>query len=186
METTTQTQDACIAFDAYDIEAVLFDGDPTRIYRARRCADGMPVMLKALRNETAARQAAACLQHEFEITRRLAVPSVIRALALERHAHLPVIVFEDFGGDSLNNLARNSQFSLEELLKIAIQAAHGLTEIHAANIIHKDINPSNIVYNPVTGVVKIIDFGISSYLTREQAAVAGPQVFEGSLPYISP
>jgi serine/threonine protein kinase len=35
-------------------------------------------------------------------------------------------------------------------------------------------------------VVKIIDFGISSYLTREQAAVAGPQVFEGSLPYISP
>lgn len=172
--------------DAYDVQAVVFDGDPTRIYRARRLSDGMPVMLKALRDESAARQAAACLKHEYEITRRLMVPTVIRALALEQQDHLTVIVFEDFGGDSLNLLARRRRFEVEELLRIAIQVARGLMEIHAANIIHKDINPSNIVYNPDSGVVKIIDFGISTALTREQAAVASAEVFEGSLPYISP
>ncbi|MBW4572312.1 MAG: hypothetical protein KME31_31295 [Tolypothrix carrinoi HA7290-LM1] len=31
-------------------------------------------------------------------------------------------------------------------------------------IIHKDINPSNIVLNRTTGQVKIIDFGISTVL----------------------
>src|SRR5690606_16965712 len=128
----------------------------------------------------------ACLKHEFEIARRLSVSSVIRVYALERHKGLPVVVFEDFGGDSLNNIARQRRLPLAEVLRIAIEIAKGLQEIHAANIIHKDINPSNVVYNPATGVVKIIDFGISTYLMREQAALASPQVFEGSLPYISP
>ncbi|MEI2582503.1 protein kinase domain-containing protein [Scytonema sp. PRP1] len=35
-----------------------------------------------------------------------------------------------------------------------------MSQIHAANIIHKDINPANIVSNPETGILKIIDFGI--------------------------
>jgi serine/threonine protein kinase len=38
--------------------------------------------------------------------------------------------------------------------------------MHPSNVIHKDINPSNIVLNPNTGLVKIIDFGISSQLTH--------------------
>lgn len=175
-----------VSLPDYTVESLVFDGDPTRIYRARRDVDGAPVMLKTLRDERAAREAAACLRHEFEMTRRLAVPSVIHAYGLERHNGFPVVVFEDFGGDSLNNLVQHRQLPLDELLRIALQLAKGLGEIHAANIIHKDINPSNVVYNPATGVVKIIDFGISTYLTREQAAIAGAQVFEGSLPYISP
>ncbi len=52
--------------------------------------------------------------------------------------------------------------SLEEFLKIAIATTEALRQIHAANIIHKDINPLNIVFNPKTGQLKIIDFGIST------------------------
>lgn len=173
-------------FPEYAVDGVVFDGDPTRIYRARRRADDTPVMLKALRDERSACEAAAFLTHEYEMTRRLEVPSVIRVFGLERQNNRPVIVLEDFGGNSLDNIARQRRLPLTELLEIAIQLARGLAEIHAANIIHKDINPSNIVYSPETGVVKFIDFGISSYLTREQAALASPEIFEGSLPYISP
>ena len=173
-------------FPEYAVDGVIFDGDPTRIYRARRRADDTPVMLKALRDERSACEAAAFLTHEYEMTRRLEVPSVIRVFGLEHQNNRPVIVLEDFGGNSLDNIARQRRLPLTELLEIAIQLARGLAEIHAANIIHKDINPSNIVYSPETGVVKFIDFGISSYLTREQAALASPEIFEGSLPYISP
>ncbi len=171
---------------AYDVDAVVFYGDPTRIYRARRRSNGTPVMLKTLRDESAAREAAALLQHEFEVAQRLEVPSVAKVFALRRFNNLPVVELEDFGGDSLDHIARQRRFSLEELLEIAVQVTQGLAGIHEANIIHKDINPSNIVYNADTGVAKIIDFGISTYLTREQAALTSPQVFEGSLPYISP
>ena len=159
--------------------------DPTRIYRARRKSDGVPVMLKTLRDECAAREAAAWLKM---------IRSDPAAQCRQRDPGLRSGTAQQPAGDGIGgfrrrlvgNLARQRRFPVEELLKIAIQLAQGLIDIHAANIIHKDINPSNIVYNPATGMAKIIDFGISTFLTREQAALASPQVFEGSLPYISP
>ncbi len=173
-------------FPTHEIDTVVFHGDPTRIYRARRKDSGMPVMLKTLRDERAAREAAALLTHEYEMARRINVPGVIRMFSLDRHNNMPVIELEDFGGESLDNIARQRRLPLEELLRIAVQLADGVAELHAANIIHKDINPSNVVYNSETGVAKIIDFGISTHLTREQAALTHAERFEGSLPYISP
>jgi predicted ATPase/GAF domain-containing protein len=61
-----------------------------------------------------------------------------------------------------------------------------LGEIHAGNIIHKDINPSNIILHPETGQVKIIDFGLSTVLTRESTTLKSPNVLEGTLAYMSP
>ncbi|HET8707793.1 MAG TPA: hypothetical protein VFM46_15930, partial [Pseudomonadales bacterium] len=44
----------------YNIDALIFDQDSTRIYRARRVKDGTPVMLKCLRGEKQAKEAFAC------------------------------------------------------------------------------------------------------------------------------
>src|SRR4029078_4113749 len=77
-------------------------------------------------------------------------------------------------------------FTLEEFLLIAIATTEILGQIHRVNIIHKDINPSNIVYNPPTKQLKIIDFGISTQLTRETPSLKNPNVLEGTLAYISP
>ncbi|MEG4330015.1 serine/threonine-protein kinase PknK, partial [Microcoleus sp. herbarium5] len=73
-----------------------------------------------------------------------------------------------------------------EFLQIAIATTEILGQIHSANIIHKDINPSNIVYNPETEQLKIIDFGISTQLTRETPILKNPGLLEGTLAYISP
>jgi len=51
---------------------------------------------------------------------------------------------------------------------------------------HKDINPSNIVWNPDTNQLKIIDFGISTELSREHPEIRNPNVLEGTLAYMSP
>ena len=72
------------------------------------------------------------------------------------------------------------------MLTIALNTTACLRQIHAANVIHKDINPSNIVYNPATGRLKIIDFGISSELAQENPTADGLDVLEGTLAYISP
>jgi hypothetical protein len=102
-------------FPSYDVDAVVFYGDPSRIYRARERSTGRNGMLKALRDEHAAREAAVLLKHEFEMARRLNVPGVIQVFDLERHNHLPYIVLEDFGGDSLDNLARRTRLPLKEV-----------------------------------------------------------------------
>ena len=67
---------------------------------------------------------------------------------MQRYENSLVIFLEDFGGVSLKFLMHDRQFTLKEFLSIAIKTTESLAAIHAANIIHKDINPSNIVYNP--------------------------------------
>jgi len=47
---------------------------------------------------------------------------------------------------------------------IARQMLMGLAHIHAANIVHCDIKAENVLINPETFDVKIIDFGLSSDL----------------------
>lgn len=185
MPTATEP-DTAAAVPGYQVNDTIFEGDPTRVYRARRESDGLPVMLKVLHHERQAREAAARFRHEYDMTRRVNVYTVVRAHALEQSRGLPVIVLEDFGGDSLDKVAKEKPLGLEELLRVSIHVVEGLAGIHAAGIIHKDINPSNIVYNRASGETKIIDFGISTSLTREQTAVASPEVLEGSLPYVSP
>lgn len=170
----------------YLIEDLIFEKDSTRVYRAKRLSDGVSVMLKSVNGEGNARDAGASLRNEFEIANQLRTSGVIQVYGLEKDQHHPIVVMEDFGGASLNNFLRNGPIPLESVLSIGVQVAQGLAEIHGANIIHKDINPSNIVFNPVSAQAKIIDFGISTFLTREQAALTDPQVVEGSLPYVSP
>lgn len=55
--------------------------------------------------------------------------------------------------------------------------AKGLGAIHAAGVIHKDINPSNIVYCETTGALNIIDFGISSQLSKNEVITFFPPFF---------
>jgi len=80
----------------------------------------------------------------------------------------------------------NRLFNLEEFLQLAIATTASLAQVHTANIIHKDINPSNIVYNPDTKQLKIIDFSISTVLSRENQALKNPNALEGTLAYMSP
>ena len=100
------------------------------------------------------------------------------------------IVLEDFGGESLKRLMQERPFTLSKSLSLAIQIADILGYIHAENIVHKDINPANIVLNRSTNQLKIIDFSIASIFApeklTEQSALKNPQVLEGTLAYISP
>ncbi len=70
---------------------------------------------------------------------------------------------------------------LSTFLGFAIIICDILARIHAANVIHKDINPGNIVLNLDTGVVKIIDFGIATQFNRTNPTFKIPHVLEGTL-----
>ena len=96
------------------------------------------------------------------------------------------MVLEDFGGTSLDSSLNGEPLALEPFLILAIQITSALGEVHQKNIIHKDINPANIVWNRNNNTTKLIDFGISSELPREISGLKAPSVLEGTLAYISP
>ena len=168
------------------IHEKLYDSPSTLVYRARREEDGDPVVLKILKEDFPHPAEITRYKREFEITHHLALRHVIRSYQLEYMRNTPFIVLEDIGGISLQQLMASHDLPLSERLELAIAIAEGLAEIHAAHIIHKDISPFNIVVNPETGELKIIDFGISSVLSRENPSLRNPEVLEGTLAYISP
>ncbi len=166
----------------------LYESENTVIYRGENVFDGtvFPVILKTLKEDYPSREELARYQQEYDITKSLDIEEVIRPLKKEIKNNRPILVFEDVGGKSLNRLIRENRLSIDELMEIAISLAKGLQGIHSAAVIHKDINPSNIIYNPSTKQVKIIDFGIATVLSRENPEIKNPEALEGTLPYISP
>jgi predicted ATPase len=64
-------------------------------------------------------------------------------------------------------------------LEIAVQAAAGLIAVHQQDVVHKDIKPSNLVWNAATSVLKLIDFGISTRLREETRSELNSQQLTG-------
>ncbi len=180
-----------IALPDYAILDTIYTSSGSVVYRAYHGSEDRPVVLKVLKGEYPAPEELARYVREYNITRSLEVPGVIRAYGLEKYHNTLVMILEDIGGESFDILKHSGKLHLDArrldaFLTVAIQLAGILDHIHAANVIHKDINPSNIVFNPDTGQVRIIDFGIASPLSRENPAMGNPHILEGTLAYISP
>ena len=188
-----------LAIAGYQILAQIDESANSLVYRGIREEDEHPVILKLLKEEYPTPQQLTRYKQEYEITRHLSLDGVVKAYGLEKYQNSLVMLLEDFGGESLKQLLNNSTGAhcgvggwahvgapLPEFLHIAIKTAEILGQIHSRNIIHKDLNPANIVFNPETGQLKIIDFGISTQLTRENPTLKNPNVLEGTLAYISP
>lgn len=175
-----------IALPGYQILAQIYESVNSVVYRAIREQDHSPVILKVLQGEFPPQSDIQKYEREYKILRNFNLESVIKVYELQTYQNTLVMTLEDFGGESLKILLATQKFTLLGFLNLAIKIAQGLREIHAANLIHKDINPSNIVFNPATGQVKLIDFSISSGLTQESLRLHPPQNLEGTLSYISP
>jgi serine/threonine protein kinase len=77
------------------------------------------------------------------------------------------MILEDFGAQSLERLYLAGQLSVTTFLQLAIQIVVIISQLHQRYLIHKDINPANILLNPTTQQIKLIDFGISTKSSRE-------------------
>ena len=71
-------------------------------------------------------------------------------------------------------------------LRLAIEVAAALTQVHRRGLVHKDIKPANILVDPTSGTVKLTGFGIASRLPRERQAPAPPELIAGTLAYMAP
>ncbi len=170
----------------YQIIAPIYESSNSLVYRGIREEDNKAVILKFLKEDYPTPEEILRYQQEYKITHNLSLKGVVRAYSLEKYQNTSVIIFEDFGGESLRILMNNNAFALREFLFLAINITDILGEIHSRHIIHKDINPSNIVFNPYTKQLKIIDFGISTILSRENPTIKNPNILEGTIAYISP
>ena len=181
-----------LKIDGYEILTQIYDSTNSNVYRGIRQEDNQPVILKILKEDYPTPSELTRYKQEYEITRNLNLDGVIKAYELKPYQMTLCIILEDLGASCLKQLMNERReaglraFPLEEFLSIAMKTTEILSSIHAENIVHKDINPANIILNPETGQLKIIDFGISTVLSRENPTLKNPNILEGTLDYISP
>lgn len=144
----------------------LYESHNSLVYRAVRegTTDEHSVIVKVLKPAYPSSEKVAWFKREYELTRDLGLEGVVKVYELRKEAQRWVMVLEDFAGESLKRLSLAGQMGLADFLQLAIDISSILGPIHARHVMHKDINPANIVFNPTNGEVKIIDFGISAQL----------------------
>lgn len=177
------------AFSSPEFELLekLHDNRQTRVYRARRIDDGRAVILKILGDDHPQPESLPRHRREYQLLQQLEqAGGVIKALDLIDINGSLTIITEDIGAESLDRILKQTNLSLQQSLELAIAIARALSEIHRAQIIHKDINPANVVWNRTNGDVRIIDFGIASQLAQETQGFLNPGQLEGTLAYTAP
>jgi PAS domain S-box-containing protein len=168
--------------DDLDLERRLYESATTIVHRAR-LAD-QPIIVKSLKPAAAGPNAVARYRHEFSINQSLTSAFIVRALRLDENAHR--ILFEDVGGTALRELIRQGNLAFEQKLAIAIQLCQALESVHDEGVIHRDVNPGNVVCNVDADLVRIIDFGLATLAPREFPDSTAITRLTGTLPYVSP
>jgi serine/threonine protein kinase len=179
-----------IALPGIAIQDKIYESSNSLVYRGIR-DDGVRLVVKILKLDYPSPQELTRYRQEYKITRSLNLEGVIKAYSQQDYQRTLVIILEDFGGESLEQWMHKRldifcPMPLSTFLGVAISLTDILGRIHAANVIHKDINPGNIVLNLDTGIVKIIDFGIATQFNRTNPTFKSPHVLEGTLAYLSP
>jgi serine/threonine protein kinase len=172
------------ALPGYTLGKILHSGDRTLVYRSIRECDRQTVVIKTLKADFPTVEETARLKQEYQILMDLPLQGVIKPYKLEQYQKRLALVLEDFGSD-IKTFVAGKTLALTDWLKIAIQIASILDEIHRHQIIHKDIKPKNLLISPHQEI-KIIDFSIASRLSKENPFLSPPSLLEGSLPYLSP
>jgi len=170
----------------YQITSQIYAGSRTKVYRAIREQQTLPVVIKLLTSEYPSFNELLQFRNQYNISKNLNILGIIHPIALEAYGNGYILVMEDVGGISLKEYIKIISLSLVEFLAIAIQLTNILHGLHQNRVIHKDIKPANILINQQSKQVHLIDFSIASLLPKETQEIKSPNILEGTLSYISP
>src|SRR6266403_1038498 len=153
--------------------------------RTPAASGGRPILLLRAVCEHPAPATIKRLGHEYSLAHELRSEWTARPVVLTEHQGRTALVLEDPGGEPLDGLV-GAPMELGLSLRLAVGLASSLRELHAQEIIHKDVKPANLLVDTATGGVWLMGFGIASRVPRERQAPEPPEVIAGTLAYMAP
>ncbi len=160
-----------ILLNKYRIDALAGQGAFAHVYRATHLSLNAPRALKVLRRDAPGIGSTeyADYRARFQLEARLGAgldhPHVIRVYDFEQDGDVLILVMEYAAGGSLAEriaAAREagSFIPIDEAVRIAREAAAGLAALHALDVVHRDVKPSNLLFD-AQGRVKVSDLGLA-------------------------
>jgi len=166
-------------FKDYEIVSKLDGVADTEIYKIKK--NGQLYALKLLKTNKKTPQLLANFYNEIEILTALddAVnPALIEHGEYETDHYL---IMEWVEGQTCLQAAEPYQnlhdpSNVLALLNISCRILNAYRHLHKQGVIHSDVHPANIILS-ASGELKIIDFGLSRIVSRDQVPARGGQVF---------
>ena len=177
------TSDRRILYNRYRLVSQLGEGGMGSVWLAKDLLLERPVALKELiqhssaseRNERRIRAL-----REARAMARVQHPAIVRIHDIFYHDDDPWIVMEYVKGRPLAEIiAERGQLGEQEIVRIGLPVLRGLSAAHQANVVHRDVKPTNILVAD-DGSVFLVDFGIAKIaedtsLTMTSSVVGTPE-----------
>ncbi|MFQ5679592.1 MAG: protein kinase [Gemmatimonadota bacterium] len=156
-----------------ELSRLLGRGSAAYVYLAREPALRRLVALKVLSPDLAGQRTARLrFEREAQSAARISHPSVVAVYRVGSLSNdLPYLVMQYVHGRSLaERLKAEGPLEVAEVRRILGDVAAALAAAHRVGIVHRDVKPSNVLYEEETGRVFLADFGIAAILTSGEEA----------------
>lgn len=162
-------------------DVMLYQNECTLVWRRHRLHGAASIICKQPLGPGAEER----LRHERRILARLTAVDGVPQLA---HGVVwpDLIALEDSGGAALSLSMRNERFDVQAVLLLALRLAQIVAAVHRRGVVHKDINPTNILLAGPQRQPMLIDFDLASTFAEDMTAFSHPDDIAGTLAYLAP
>jgi serine/threonine protein kinase len=175
----------------YRIDHELGIGGMGIVFKARDLSHDRDVAIKVIRPESRNPRRIAAFQREARLTSSLNHPGIVRIFDIVTDSDPAYIVMELVSGRPLSHIIPARGFTAEQAIGLALDIGDAIAAAHAANVIHRDLKPGNIMV-PDSGGVRVLDFGLAKLLhvhsgsETETMSVLGDNKMIGTIAYMAP
>ena len=174
-----------ISVSGFHSQKIIHQGEMSLVSTAVREHDNLTVVLKYPRPETASIDEITRYHKEFDTLSRVQSDRIIAVLDVIEQDGLPVLVMEHFAHSSLSERLSHGPLTIQQAITLTENIAKGLDEIHAFNVIYKNISTNNILCSEDLSEIRFIEFGFASF--QNVALPPEPNdILEGAIDYVSP
>ena len=149
--------------DRFEIASLLGSGSNCHVYKATDKTDGKPVALKVLREELV--PISSCVQrleHEAKVLSFLTHSGICSVSDFGYAGERPYLVMELIDGQTLAKLLQdNGPMSAATAVGVFHLVCSALQHCHQFGVVHRGLNPSEIMLSSEDSTPKVIDFGIA-------------------------
>jgi serine/threonine protein kinase len=120
------------------------------------------------------------LRKDAHLMTQVEHPNVVRVYAWETVHDRHYLVMQYVSGGSLADLLKKEGLlDWQRAGRYVADVGEGLLEVHSRGIVHRDVKPANILWDPRRDEAVLTDFGVAAHL-------ADPAAVAGSIPYMAP
>jgi hypothetical protein len=168
----------------YRVERELGKGGSGTTFLCRDEVVGRSVVVKAVRAAGQADEAIRTVVREARALGGIEHPNVVRLHDVQQVGDDAYLIMEHVRGGSLKERLASGTLPREAFHRLAVDVLQGLEAVHAAGVVHRDVKPSNILFDQ-DGRARLAVFGVAQ-LPGLETTVGGRDGGPGTVQYMSP